>query len=98
MEILSTQQTGALINKTKVGMSRDEIVSQLGPPHRHETYEATEFLFYNTSWASKDAAVQQNPVAIIDGKVVGLGKGYYSAFVKAHGVWEGGDGVVQAER
>jgi hypothetical protein len=96
-EILSNQQAAALIQKTKVGMSRDEVVAQLGPPHRHETYEATEFLFYNASWAMKDAASQQSPVAIVDGKVAGLGRGYYASFVKTRGVWEGGDGVVRAE-
>jgi hypothetical protein len=97
-QILSTQQSGALISKTKLGMSRDEVVGQLGPPHKRETYEATEFLFYNTNWAMADAAAQQSPVAIVEGKVVGLGTSFYKAFVKSHGVWTGGEGVVEPEK
>ena len=94
-QVLSTQQGGALIYKTKLGMSREEVLKQLGPPHKRETYEATEFLFYNTSWAMADAAAQQSPVAIEGDRVVGLGKPYYREFVKSHGVWMGGDSITQ---
>jgi hypothetical protein len=96
-EILSPQQGGALVHKTKVGMSKDEIVGQLGRPHKEETYGATEFLFYNANWIMADAALQRSPVVIVSGKVVAFGKSYYDAFIKSQNNWEGEVGVTQSE-
>jgi SmpA/OmlA family protein len=88
-EILSAQQGGALVHQTQLGMSREEVVSRLGAPHRSETYETTEFLFYNTNWALATAAEQRSPIAIAHDKVIGLGKAYYDTYVKAHSPWAG---------
>ena len=86
-EILSPQQGGVLINKTKAGMSKDEIIGQLGQPHKQETYGATEFLFYNTNWIMADAATQRSPVVVVRGIVIGFGKPYYDAFIKSQANW-----------
>jgi hypothetical protein len=80
--ILSPQQGGILINKIQLGMSRNDVVEQLGQPHKQETQGPTEFLFYNTNWVMTDAASQRSPIAIKDDKVVGFGKSYYETFVK----------------
>ncbi len=69
--------------KIKAGMSREEIVAQLGEPHRQETVGRTQFLFYRTDWRTATEAERISPVAIVDGKVVGLGKDYYQDAVKA---------------
>jgi hypothetical protein len=68
--------------KIKVGMSRDEIVGQIGQPHKQETFGTTEFLTYRTDFYDAATAQTFSPIAIVDGKVVGLGKGYYDNFVK----------------
>jgi hypothetical protein len=96
-EILSPQQGGALVHKTKVGMSKDEIIGQLGVPHKQETYGATEFLFYNANWVMADAAVQRSPVVIVRGKVIGFGKPYYDAFINSQSNWNSEVGVTQSE-
>ena len=96
-EILSPQQGGILINKTSAGMTKDEIVAQLGQPHKQEIYGATEFLFYNTNWVMADAASQRSPVVIVRGKVVGFGKGYYEAFIKSQNDWNAGIAVGNPE-
>jgi hypothetical protein len=96
-EILSPQQGGILINKTTAGMTKDEIIGQLGLPHKQETYGATEFLFYNTNWVMADAATQRSPVVIVRGKVVGFGKGYYETFLKAQNDWKSDISVGQPE-
>jgi hypothetical protein len=64
------------------GMSREEVVSQLGAPHRQETVGKTEFLFYRTDWRTATESEKFSPVAIVDGKVVGLGRVYYQDAVK----------------
>ena len=94
-DILSTQQGGALVHKTKLGMSVDDVVRDLGQPHKRETYEATEFLFYNTNWTLADAAAQRSPIAVVHGKVVGLGKSYYDTFIKARTTWTSDVSVAQ---
>ncbi len=100
IEILSAQQGGALVHNTKVGMSREEVVSQLGEPHKREVIQNTEFLFYNTNWAMAQSAEQRSPIAIAQNKVVGLGKPYYEAFVKSQlsSPWTGDVSREQPER
>lgn len=78
-------------------MSKEEVIGQLGQPHKQEIYGATEFLFYNTNWVMADAATQRSPVVIVRGKVVGFGKAYYEAFVKSQNGWDGDVVVGQPE-
>jgi hypothetical protein len=69
--------------QVEAGMSRDEVVAQLGEPHRQETVGAAEFLFYRTDWRTATEAQRFSPVAVVDGKVVGLGKVYYEDAIRA---------------
>jgi|SRR5215470_11037817 len=72
-------QTNALVSsKIKVGMSRSDVISYLGSPQKSETVGSTEFLFYTPVWYVLPQVISsQNPIAVRDGKVVGMGKSYY---------------------
>jgi hypothetical protein len=84
MRVLTSDQTRALLSgPIRVGMSRDEVIGLLGPPHRQERHGVAEFLFYGTTWQASDRAAARMPIALIDGKVVGLGKAHYDRVVEA---------------
>ena len=80
-------QTNALVNgKIKIGMSRGDVVGYLGPPQQTETVGSTEFLFYAPIWYVLPLFVSsQNPIAIRDGKVVGMGKSDYDSIRQTTG-------------
>jgi len=59
-------------------MSRDAVVTQLGDPHRIETNGKMEFLFYRAPWTMSWGTIGSNPIAVVDGKVVGMGSSFYS--------------------
>jgi hypothetical protein len=83
MKILSREQTNALLNgPIPIGMSREDVIRQLGQPFREERHGATEFLFYQTVWQVTEKAATRSPIAIVDDKVVGLGKAHYDNLVK----------------
>jgi hypothetical protein len=82
-KILSREQTSALLNgPIPIGMSREDIIRQLGQPFREEKHGTTEFLFYQTVWQVTEKAETRSPIAIVDDKVVGLGKAHYDNLVK----------------
>ena len=70
------QQPG--IGAIRVGMSRAAVVDRRGTPYRVETAGNIEFLFYDTSWQMSWGTTGTNPIAIADGKVVGMGSSFYS--------------------
>jgi hypothetical protein len=77
-------QSNALLNgKIKIGMSRGDVIGYLGPPQKSETVGSTEFLFYTPIWYVLPLFVSaQNPIAIRDGKVVGMGKADYDSIMQ----------------
>ena len=83
MKILSMEQTNALLNgPIQIGMSREDIIKQLGQPFREERHGTTEFLFYQTAWQVTEKAAARSPIALVDDRVVGLGKPHYETLVK----------------
>src|SRR5262245_48828837 len=84
-------ETNALANgKIKVGMSRADVVGYLGPPQKTETVGSTEFLFYTPVWYILPWFVgSQNPIAIQNGKVVGMGKSSYDSLTQTTGSIQG---------
>jgi hypothetical protein len=83
MKILSPEQTKALLHgPIQIGMSRDDIIKQLGQPFREERHGTTEFLFYQTAWQVTEKAETRSPIALVDDRVVGLGKAHYRKLVK----------------
>jgi hypothetical protein len=84
-------QTNSLINgKIKLGMSRGDVVAYLGPPQKSERVGSTEFLFYTPVWYVLPLFVSsQNPIAIRDGKVVGMGKSDYESITQTTGSVQG---------
>lgn len=84
-------QSNALVNgKIKIGMTRGDVVGYLGPPQKSEMVGSTEFLFYTPIWYVLPLFVSsQNPIAIRDGKVVGLGKSDYESITQTTGSVQG---------
>jgi hypothetical protein len=87
-------QSNALVNgKIKIGMTRGDVVGYLGPPQKSEMVGSTEFLFYTPIWYVLPLFVSsQNPIAIRDGKVVGLGKSDYESITQTTGSVQGPKG------
>jgi hypothetical protein len=84
-------QSNALVNgKIKIGMTRGDVVGYLGPPQKSEMVGSTEFLFYTPIWYVLPLFVSsQNPIAIRDGKVVGMGKSDYESITQTTGSVQG---------
>lgn len=59
----------------RVGMTREEVIKQLGEPHGLEVVGKTELLTYRPDW-TVTPALAQNPIAITEGKVAGIGSTY----------------------
>jgi hypothetical protein len=76
LDVLSPQRSAALVNKIQLGMSRTEVIDQLGQPQKLEAQGTTELLFYRTIWQVAEQAKFRSPIAIRDGVVVGFGSGY----------------------
>jgi hypothetical protein len=75
---LPMNQASALVNGTiRVGMGRAEVVSLLGAPHQIEKSGSIEFLFYHAPPLMKAGTTGSNPIAIVEGKVIGTGLIYY---------------------
>jgi hypothetical protein len=82
-KILSMEQTNTLLNgPIQIGMSREDIIKQLGQPFREERHGTTEFLFYQTVWQVAEKAATRSPIALVNDRVVGLGKAHYDNLVK----------------
>jgi hypothetical protein len=78
-KVLPMSQVSPLVNgEIRIGMSRAAVVDKLGTPHRIETAGNIEFLFYNAPWQMSWGTTGTNPIAIADGKVVGMGSSFYS--------------------
>src|SRR5215813_5859093 len=77
--ILPPNLASTLVNGSlQVGMTRSAVVAQLGEPHRVKTNGNMEFLFYRSPLTMAWATWTSNPIAVLDGKVVGLGSSFYS--------------------
>lgn len=57
-------------------MSRDAVIAQLGEPHMRDAVGDMEFFRYRPAAILDTEAASANPVAIMGGKVVGLGPAY----------------------
>ena len=75
-DVLSPQRTGALLRTIQIGMPEAEVINHLGKPYKEEVRGDTKFLFYTAPWQAAEKAKERNPIAIRDGKVVGLGIAY----------------------
>jgi hypothetical protein len=71
------------LTDVEVGMSQTQVVSILGEPQRRETYGGTEFLIYPTG--SDGSASNFVPIAIVGGRVTGIGRNVYDNVVRSKG-------------
>ncbi len=80
---MSPAQSKAIATENvEIGMTRAEVEAKFGFPQRIERVGATAFFFYTTSWYIPSFWISsRNPIAIANGKVVGMGKAYYASAV-----------------
>jgi hypothetical protein len=80
---MATPKSQALVDgELRVGMSRLDVEKTVGFPQRIERVGGTTFFFYTPRWYVPSYFTNaQNPVALANEKVVGLGKAYYDATV-----------------
>ena len=87
--VLSPQRSGALLRTIQIGMSEAEVIEYLGEPQKREIRGDTKFLYYATPWQIAEKAKERTPIAIRDGKIVGLGSAYLQKFTSATGpAWD----------
>ena len=73
----------AKVMNVEVGMSQNQVLAIMGPPQRREIHGGTEFLIYPAGGASEDAVANFVPIAIVDGRVTGIGRNLYDTVVHA---------------
>ena len=59
----------------KMGMTREEVISLLGPPAKQQFFGKTELLTYQPDWTTAKAS-DFNPIGIEFGRVSGFGLTY----------------------
>ena len=70
-------------------MSEAEVIEYLGEPQKREIRGDTKFLYYATPWQIAEKAKERTPIAIRDGKIVGLGSAYLEKFTSTKGpAWD----------
>ena len=74
---MSGPQLVSLLHKVEIGMSREDVVLLLGEPAQQQKIEDTEFLFYFTDWINTPASIERSPIALVNGKVVAVGKTHF---------------------
>ena len=70
---------GSKLMSVEIGMSRSQVLAIAGEPQSKETHGATEFLIYPTGSSSYDVL----PIAIVDGRVTGIGRNLYDNVVRS---------------
>jgi hypothetical protein len=78
----STGDAGAK-QQVEVGMTQSQVLSIMGQPQRRENHGGTEFLIYPADDANKTALINFFPIAIVDGRVTGIGRHVYDHFVRS---------------
>ena len=73
----------ARLMDVEIGMSQNQVVAILGEPQRRETYGGTEFLIYPTG--SDGSALNFMPIAVVGGRVTGIGRNVYDNVVRSKG-------------
>lgn len=78
---MNQRQSSTLLSGwVQVGMTRAEVEGRLGFPQKIEKVGTTAFYFYAPGLFIPPAMTSpHSPIAIADGKVVGMGKAYYDA-------------------
>ena len=75
-KVLPMNQASNLV-MAQFALSRTAVVDRLGTPLRLETAGNIEFLLYDAPWRMSWGTTGTNPIAVADGKVVGMGSSSY---------------------
>jgi hypothetical protein len=79
----SSSNAATLQLNVELGMSQSQVLAIMGEPQRRETHGGTEFLLYATEEGDKTALLHFIPIAIVDGRVTGLGRHVYDHVVQS---------------
>jgi hypothetical protein len=71
------------LSRIAPGMAREQVVAIMGTPLRTEWHGSTEFLIYSADGTSNTALIDFTPIAIVEGRVTGTGRGLYDAVLQA---------------
>ena len=76
-------KAAAGLMNVEVGMSETQVLALMGQPQRRESHGGTEFLIYATDDRSTTALLNFIPIAMVDGRVTGIGRHVYDHVVRA---------------
>jgi hypothetical protein len=76
-------KASAGLMNVEVGMSESQVLALMGQPQRRESQGGTEFLIYATDDRSTTALLNFIPIAMVDGRVTGIGRHVYDHVVRA---------------
>jgi hypothetical protein len=66
-----------------IGMTESQVLAIMGQPQRREIQGGTQFLIYATDGKSEEALIDFIPIAIVDGRVTGIGRQLYDHVVRS---------------
>jgi hypothetical protein len=73
----------AKVMTVETGMNQNEVLAIMGPPLRREIHGGTEFRIYSIDGVSETALLNFVPIAMVNGRVTGIGRNLYDAVVRA---------------
>jgi hypothetical protein len=96
----SRAATGVL--NVDIGMTESQVLAIMGEPQRREIHGGTQFLIYATDRRSEEALIDFIPIAIVDGRVTGIGRQVYDHVIRSQSTLDsdrqrGSDGSLPKE-
>lgn len=76
------------LKQLTVGMPRQKVEQLFGKPFNQEQWGTTTFLMYETNYLALRNSGRYTAIAIVDGKVAGWGKEYYTQLTKSRKNWD----------
>ena len=67
----------------EAGMTESQVLAIMGQPQRRERHGGTEFLIYASDGSNKVALVDFIPIAMVDGRVTGIGRRVYDHILRS---------------
>ena len=67
----------------EAGMTESQVLAVMGQPQRRERHGGTEFLIYANDSSSQVALVDFIPIAMVDGRVTGIGRQVYDHILRS---------------
>ena len=79
----ANRDPAANLLNVEAGMTESQVLAIMGPPQRRERHGGTEFLIYASDNSNKVALVDFIPIAMVDGRVTGIGRRVYDHILQS---------------